>query len=160
RRRGARIDDAMPGVHRDREQRALLPFEDMTFAVVVEPDLGGAAAVNDEIDFLVEVLFGVECARSRHLDDVAAPLALGTVELDIATFAAQPLPRRKGQILHLAHADIAVDRDAFRFHEQVIGRLRPAELAEAGSVVAGRLMPMRPAVNSCITTPIENSSPM
>src|SRR5262249_44685689 len=84
------------------------------------------------------------CAGSRHLDDVAAPFAFGTVELDIAAFAAQPLPWRERQILHLAHADIAVDRDAFRFHEQVVGRLRPAELAEAGSVVAGRLMPMRP----------------
>src|SRR5262249_29229854 len=135
----------MPGVPRDREQRALLPFEDMTFAVVVEPHLGGAAAVNDQIDFLVEVLFRIERAGPRHLDDVAAPFALGAVELDIAPFAAQPLPRRKRQILHLAHADIGVDRDAFRFHEQVVRRLRPAELAEPGSVVAGRLMPMRPA---------------
>ena len=114
----------------------------MTFAVVVEPDLGGAAAVNDQIDFFVEVLFRIERARSRHLDDVAAPFALGAVELDIATFAAQPLPRRKRQILHLAHADIAVDRNAFRFHEQVIGRLRPAELAEARPIVAGGLVPM------------------
>src|SRR5260370_10002490 len=99
----------------------------MTFAVVVEPYLGGAAAVDDQIDFLVKVLFGIECAGSGHLDDVAAPLALGAVELDVGTFAAQALPRRKGQILHLAHADIAVDRDAFRFHEQVVGRLWAAE---------------------------------
>src|SRR5262245_6155714 len=135
----------MPGVHRDREQRTLLPFEDMTLAVAIEPHFSGAAALDDQIDFLVQVLFRLESASPGYLDDVAAPFALGAMELDIRAFAAESLPRRKRQILHLAHADVAVDRNAFRFHEQVIGSLGTAELAEAGAFVAGRLMPMRPA---------------
>ena len=135
----------MPGVHRDREHRTLLPFEDVPPAIAVEPHLGGAAALDDEIDLLVEVLFRFERVGARHLDDVGAPFALGAVELDIRAFPAQPLPWRKRQILHLAHADIAIDGNALRFHEQVVGRLGPAERAETGSVVAGRLMPVRPA---------------
>jgi hypothetical protein len=101
--------------------------------------------LDDEIDLLVEMLLRIECAGARHLDDVTAPFALGAVQLDEAAFAAQPLPGRERQVLHLAYADAAVDRNAFRFHEQVIGRLRPAELSEAGAVAAGGFMPMRPA---------------
>src|SRR5438552_12550679 len=145
RRRRARVDDPMPGVDRNREQRTFLPFEDVPLAIVVEPHLGGAAALDDEIDLFVEVLFRFERVGARHLDDVGAPFALGAVELDIRAFPAQPLPWRKRQILHLAHADIAIDGNALRFHEQVVGRLGPAERAETGSVVAGRLMPVRPA---------------
>src|SRR5262245_13434760 len=145
RRRGTGIDDAMPGVDRNREQRTLLPFEHVALAVAVEPDLGRAAAFDHQIDFLVKVSLGVEGTGAGHLDDVAAPLALGAVELDVAALAAQPLPRRQRQVLHLAYADVAVDRDALRLHEQIVGGLRPAELAEARPVVAGGLMPMRPS---------------
>src|SRR6476660_683274 len=91
------------------------------------------------------MLLRIECTGARHLDDVAAPFALGAVQLDEAAFTAQPLPGRERQVLYLAYADVAVDRNAFRFHEQVIGRLRPAELSEAGAVAAGGFMPMRPA---------------
>jgi hypothetical protein len=117
----------------------------VALAVVVEPDLGRPTALDDQIDLLVKMPFGIECAGARHLDDVAAPFALGAVQLDIAALAAQTLPRCERQVLHLAHPDIAVDRNAFRFHEQVIGRLRAAEFSETGAVAAGRLMPMRPA---------------
>src|SRR5262249_24069214 len=89
--------------------------------------------------------FRIERAGAGHLDDVAAPFALGAVQLDIRAFPAQSLPWRKRLVLHLAHADIALDGNALRFHEQVIGRLGPAERAETGSVVACRLMPVRPA---------------
>ena len=46
------------------------------------------------------------------------------------------------QVLHLADADVAEDRNAFRLHEQVVRRLRPAELAEAGALETRRLVPM------------------
>ena len=115
----------------------------MALAVVVEPDLGGAAAFDHVIDFLVDVLLGIERARARHLDDVAAPLAFGAVQLDVAAAPAGAFPWGQRKILHLADADVAEHRDAFRLHEDVVGRLRPAELAEAGALAAGRLMPVR-----------------
>src|SRR5262249_62257330 len=86
RRRRARIDDAMPGVHRDREQRTLLPFEDMSLAVAVEPYFGAAAALDHEIDLLIEVLFRIERSGAGHLDDVAAPFPPGPLQLDIPPF--------------------------------------------------------------------------
>ena len=107
RRRGPRIDDAVHGVHRNREQRTLLPFEDVFLGIAVLPHFGGAAALDDEVDFLVEMLFGVERARARHLDDVIAPFGFGAVQLDIAAAPAPALPRLKGQVLHLGNADVA-----------------------------------------------------
>src|SRR5206468_11631950 len=117
-------------------------FEHMALVVALEPDLGRAAPLHDEVDLLVHVLFGIERAGARHLDDVVAPFAFGAVELDVAAAAAGALPWRQRQVLHLADADVAEHRDAFRLHEVVVGRLRPAELAEAGALAAGRLMPM------------------
>jgi hypothetical protein len=111
-------------------------------AVVVEPDFGGAAAFGDQIDFLVDVLFGIERAGARDLDDVAAPFAFGAVQLDVGALAAQAFPRFHRQIEHRLQADIAEDRDAFRFHEQVVRRLGTPKFAEAGAVDAGRLVPM------------------
>ena len=93
------------------------------------------------------MLLGIERAGARHLDDVAAPFAFGAVELDVGAAAAGALPRRERQVLHLADADVAEHRDAFRLHEVVVGRLRPAELAEAGALAAGRLVPVRLAGN-------------
>ena len=140
--RGTGIDDAVHGVDRDREQRALLPFEDVLLAVAFEPDLGRAAALGDQVDFLVEVLFRIERAGARHLDDVAAPFALGAVELDVGALAAQALPGLHRQVEHGLDADVAEDRDAVRLHEQVVGRLRTAEFADAGAVDAGRFVPV------------------
>ena len=119
-----------------------MPFENVALAVLVEPDLGRAAAFDHVVHFLVEMLFSIERAGARHLDHVAAPFAFGAVELDVGAFAAHALPRRHRQVLHLAHADIAVDRHAFRLHEQVVGCLRAVEFAEACAVDAGRLVPV------------------
>src|SRR5260370_688900 len=94
----------------------------------------GAPHVDHEIDFLIEVLLGLECARARHLDHVAPPFALGAVKLNISAAAAEPSPRRQRQVLHLADPDIAKHRNALGLHEEVVGRLRPAELAEAGAL--------------------------
>src|SRR5262245_56095060 len=105
----------MPGVDRNREQRALLPFEDVALAVIVEPDLGGAPALDHEVDFLVQMPLRIECASTRHLDDIAAPFALGAMELDIGPLAAEPLPWCQRQVLHLSHTDVPVDGNAFRF---------------------------------------------
>src|SRR5215472_13403368 len=138
----ARIDDAVPGVDGDREQRTLLPLEHVLLAVLVEPHLGRAAALDHVVDFLVEVLLGVERAGARHLDDVTAPFPLGAVELDVGAAPAKAFPRGERQILHLAHADVAEDRNALRFHEQVVRRLRPTELAEARAPAGGRLVPV------------------
>src|SRR5262249_17095924 len=91
------------------------------------------------------MLLRIERAGARHLDHVAAPLALGAVQLDVGPLAAQPFPGSKWKILDLADADVAIDRDAFRLHEQVVGRLRPPELAETRPIDSRRLVPMRPA---------------
>ena len=88
------------------------------------------------------MLLGIERAGARDLDHVAAPHAFGAVELDVGALAAQPLPGLHRQVLHGLHADAAEDRDAFRLHEQVVRRLRPAEFAEAGAVDAGWLVPV------------------
>ena len=141
-RRRAGIDDAVHGVDGDRKQRALLPLKHVALGFAVEPDLGRAAAFDDQIDLFVDVLLGKKRAGAWHLDDVGAPFAFGTVELDIAAASAEPRPRRQRQVLHLAHADIPIDRDVVGFHEKVVRRLRSAELAKAGAFESGRLVPV------------------
>ncbi len=68
RRARACVDDPVPCIHRNREQRSLLPLKHVALGVGVKPDFRGAAPFDHEIDFLIEVLLGVECARARHLD--------------------------------------------------------------------------------------------
>ena len=154
---GTAIDDAMQGVHRDRKHRAGLPFEDMLLAVAFLPDLGRAAALDDQEDLLVHVLFDVERARRRHLDDVAAPLALGAVELDEVAAPAHAFPGDERQVLHLADADAAKHRNAFLFHERVVGCRLLAELAEAGFLVACRFVPVTAVlVVRHFLTPVES----
>ena len=121
----------MIGVERNGEQRALLPFEDVPLALALLPDLGRAAAFDDEHDFLVEMPLDIERAGARHFDDIDAPQALGAEELDVGAAAAEPLPRLQRQILHAAHADAAIDRHAFGLHEPVIGQRLALEFAEA-----------------------------
>src|SRR5262249_19072228 len=104
--------------------------------------LGRAATFDHEINFLVEVPLDVERAGAGHLDDVTTPFALGAVELNVAAAPAHSRPWLQRQVLYFAHADVGVDRNAFRFHEQVIRGLRPVEFAEAGALEARRLMPM------------------
>src|ERR1700694_5237620 len=93
------------------------------------------------------MLFGVERARARHLDHIAAPFSFRAVELDVAAAPARALPRCERKILHFADADIAEHRNAFRLHEGVIRRLRSTELAETSALSAGRLMPVSLARN-------------
>src|SRR5580704_7418637 len=119
----------------------------MPLVVAFEPDLGRAATFDDEIDFLVHVLFGIERTCARNLDDVGTPFAFGAVQLDVSAAAAGALPRLQWQVLHFAHADVAVDRNLFRFHEEVVGRLRAIEFAEPGALESGWFVPMSLTVN-------------
>src|SRR5262245_2398393 len=93
------------------------------------------------------MLLRVDSARARHLDDIAAPLAFRAVELDVAAAPARAFPRSERQVLHFADADVAEHRNPFRLHEDVVGRLRPAEFSETRPLSRGRLVPMRLAGN-------------
>ena len=142
----------MAGVERDGEQRALLPLERLFFcsgrtrlrACARTPDLRRAAPFDDEHVLLVHVLFDVQGAARRHLDDVEPPQAFRAVELDIAAPSADPLPGGERQILHAPDADAAETGDALRLHEAVVGHRRPLEQAVAGVAAGRRLVPMHP----------------
>src|SRR5215475_5552701 len=84
-------------------------------------------------------------AGTRHFDHVAAPLSFGAVQLDIGAAPAHAAPGGQRQVLHAAHADVAKHRNALLLHEQVVGRLGPAELAEAGALPGVRLVPVHAA---------------
>src|SRR5215470_14258010 len=84
----------------------------------------------------------VERAGRRDLDDVEAPQALGAEELDKGAAPAEPRPIRERQVLHPAHPDAAVDRNAFGLHEAVVRHRRALELAVAGVLAGLRLVPV------------------
>src|ERR1051326_6949524 len=84
----------------------------------------------------------VESTGSRNLHHVETPKALRAIELDIAAASPQALPGTHRQILHAPYADAPVDRHTFRFHEPVVGHLRPLERPEACVLPRFRLMPM------------------
>src|SRR5258708_4239523 len=128
----------MPGVHWNREHRALLPLEDVSPCVTLLPDFGRAATLDDEKDLLVHVPLGIERARVRDLDDVAAPFGLGAVELDIVAAPAGALPGRERQVLHSAYPDAAEHGNALGLPERVVRRRVLLELAESGLWRAGR----------------------
>src|ERR1700736_5219706 len=88
------------------------------------------------------MLLDIERAGARHFDDVTAPFALGAVKLNVAAAPAQARPWLQRQVLHFAYTDVAVNRNALGFHEQIVRSLRPAEFAKAGALEARRLMPM------------------
>ena len=132
RRTRGRVDDAMRRIHRNREDRTFLPFEGELLRIAVDPDFRGAAAVDDEILLFVEMLFGIQRAGAGNFDDVAAPQTFGAEQLNERAVAAHALPRLARQILHAAHADVAIDRNALRFHEVVVGRVRPEKFSIAG----------------------------
>src|SRR6266567_1963465 len=137
-----RVDDAVPGVHRDREHRSLLPLEHVPLRVALEPDLGRAASLDHEENLLVHVLLGVQRSCRRHLDHVAAPLGLRAMELDKVPASAGTLPRRERKILHLSYTDPSEDGNALGLHEGVVGCRLLLELAVAGLAGAGRLVPV------------------
>src|SRR5260370_41990102 len=86
--------------------------------------------------------FGIERARARHLDHVAAPFAFRAEQLDERASAAHPLPWRKRHVLHAPHADAAKDWNALALHEIVIGRVRPLPSAVSGVLITLRFVPM------------------
>jgi len=114
----------------------------VSLCVTLLPDFGGAAALDDKKDLLVHVLLGIERAGGRDLHDIAAPLGLGAVKLDIVAAPAGALPGRERQVLHFAYADAAEHRDALGRHEGVVGGGLLLELAESGLARAGRLVPV------------------
>src|SRR5262249_32221245 len=126
----------------DREHRPLLPLEGVRLLLVVGPDFGGAAALRDHHDLFVHMPLGIERAGAWHLDHVAAPLALGAIELNERAVAAHAVPAFERHVLHALHTDAAEDRDALRLHPIVVGRVRALPGAIAGVFSTFRLVPM------------------
>ena len=107
--------------------------------------LSSAIAANLRAKYIKDPKVTVEIESYRPffiLGEVAAPLGLCAVKLDVGPASAEPLPRHQRQVLHLADADIAEAGDVFRLHEQVIGRLDLAPFAVSGAFPAHRLVPM------------------
>ncbi len=120
---GARtVEVLMPGVQRNREQRAGLPFEGDLLARVV-PHGGGAAAFENEDHFLEELTLGRELLARRDLADVAiVRRARGfVVDVDALAVAARPvLQLYRAQVLHVMGRD---DVEAFVAHPAQIRRV-------------------------------------
>src|SRR5258706_7181899 len=85
---------------------------------------------------------GVEPASARDFDHVTAPQTFGAIELYEGASAAEPLPRFERQLLHALHADAAINRHAFIFHEIIVGRVGPVPAADAGILSFVRLLPL------------------
>src|SRR5215471_13122797 len=85
----------------------------------------------------------IQRACARRLDDEAAPFAFGAGQLDEGGVASESPPRPARKVLDLVNADTPHDRNAFPFHEQVVGSLQPFKFAESCALVAGGFMPMR-----------------
>ncbi len=122
----------MGSIHRDGEDRTFLPLKRDLLRIAVNPNFRRAAAVDDEILFFVQMLFGIERARAGDLDEVTTPQTFGAQELDEGAATAHAFPRLARQVLHAAHADVAIDRNALRLHKVVIGRIGPEKFAVAG----------------------------
>ena len=136
-RRGiGRVHEAMEGIERHREERALLPFEGGLPDLAFLPDFRRATAFDDHHDLLIEMALDLQRATGRNLDHIHAPQAFGAIELHIGAAPAEALPRRHGQVEHGAAADAAMTGNALRLHEAVIGHGRALELAKA-CVLAG-----------------------
>src|SRR6516164_10002352 len=129
-------------IHRNRKQRPFLPLESVPVIIAFEPDFGRTTAFDGQINFFVEVLFNIQRAGARHFNDVTTPFALGAVQLNVAAVAAHARPWLQRQVLYFAHPNVAVNRNAFGFHEQIVRRLRTAELAEPGALEARWFMPV------------------
>src|SRR5260370_40190028 len=117
----------------------------MRLLLVVGPHLGGAAALHHHHDLLIHVALGIERAGARHLDDVAAPFALGAVELNEGAVAAHAVPALERHVLDAAHPDAAENRNALRLHVVVVGRVGPLPGAIAGVLGALRFVPLIPS---------------
>ncbi len=128
------VNDPVSGVHRNRPERALLPFKDMHLVFMAFfPDFRGAAPFDDEILLLVDMLDRDGRAGTRDFHHMAAPHSLGPEELYEGRVGAHHLPWFEGQILDLVDTDMAVDRNFLLFHPDVIGALGRLELAVTGT---------------------------
>jgi hypothetical protein len=121
-----------------------LPFEGLFFQLAFLPDFRRAAPLDDEHGLLVEVTLDIERPAGRYFDNIKAPEGFDAEKLDIGALAAEALPGLHRQVLHLMHADAAIDRHAFVFHEPVIGALGSSELADAGVLARLGFVPMGP----------------
>ena len=139
---GRGIHDAVPRIDGNGEHGAGLPLKHVLLGVTFLPNLGGAAAFHHQVNFFKHVLFGMQCAGTRHLHHVAAPFGFCAVQLNEMALATRALPRHQGQVLHFVNAHIAKHWQAFGFHVGVIGRGLFFENAVAGLFVAGRLVPV------------------
>ena len=142
-RRIRRIDEAMIGVERNRKKRTLLPFECLLLGLAVIPHFGRAAAFNHEDLLFIHMLFSIQCAARRNLNHIHAPQAFRTEELDVCAATAQTLPRLHRQIMHALHADGAMHRNAFCFHEAIIRHGGARKIPEASIFASLWLVPMR-----------------
>src|SRR5579871_3567916 len=128
----------------------------MMFGIPFLPHLGGSAAFHYVIDFFVQVAHRIQCARARYFNHETAPLAFRAGQLDERRVTAQALPRFARKILDLVDTDSAHDRNAFAFHEEIVGRLQPLKFTEPGALVSGGFMPVRleNVVHVCLSSMI------
>src|SRR5687767_1022238 len=101
----------MPGVRRRGEQATRLPLEDLLPGAAFLPDLGGAGALDDQVQLLVEVSFGIQSAARWDLPEVQPRQTIGPVELEKATSAPQPPPWLQRQLPQIASPDRPEHRD-------------------------------------------------
>src|SRR5262249_61651641 len=132
--------DRMPGMEGNGDQVPGLPVEHMRFDLTRLPDFGGAAPLDDQHDFFVEMPLDVEGTGARHLNHVAAPQPFGAVELNVAAAAADPLPGRERQLLHPAHPHAAIDLDPLRVPETIVRHRRALETPQSGVFTRLRFM--------------------
>src|SRR5450432_1733288 len=105
---------------RHREHRKGLPFEGMLLHLAFLPDFRRAATFDDEHGLLIKMTLDVERPAGRHFDNIDAPQSFDAEELNIAAPAAEALPRLHREVLHLVHANAAIDRHALVFHETIV----------------------------------------
>ncbi len=139
RRAGRGIHEAVPRVHRHREERAGLPLERVLSGIGVRPHLGTTAALDDEEELVIHVLLGCDHTAGGHLEEVHALLLPYAVEEKERTACAQPLPVAKGQLPGVAAADAGKHRDPLLLHIDAIGGPGALELMVPRRLLAGRL---------------------
>src|SRR5262249_57648587 len=94
------VDNAVRGIHRDGKYRTFLPFKREFLRIAVNPNFGGASAIDDEELLLVHMFFGVECTGSGNFADVTTPDSFVAEALDdIST----TLPTLPNSTPHLSH---------------------------------------------------------
>ena len=116
------VEMLMPGIERDGEDGAGLPFEGDALAGIV-PHAGRAAAVEHQDHLLVQLPLRRELAARRDLADVAVVRGARGLVVDEHALAALARPGFQfdgAQIRHVLRAD---DVEPFLAHEAQIGRI-------------------------------------